>query len=57
MRLQEPGKMSVNSESIEAFYDEEDDSGMNIKPAKAHKNVVVTDENLKLLAVNWQNII
>ena len=43
------GKMSVNSESIEAFYDEEDDSGMNIKLVKAHKNVVVTDENLKIV--------
>ena len=41
--------MSVNSESIEAFYDEEDDSGMNIKLVKAHKNVVVTDENLKIV--------
>ena len=42
------GKMS-EIQSIEAFYDEEDDSGMNIKLVKAHKNVVVTDENLKIV--------
>ena len=40
--------MSVNSDRIEAFYEESDNSGMDIKLVKAHKNVVVTDENLKI---------
>ena len=43
------GKMSVNSDKIEAFYEESDNSGMDIKLVKAHKNVVVTDENLKIV--------
>lgn len=43
------GKMSVNSDRIEAFYEESDNSGMDIKLVKAHKNVVVTDENLKIV--------
>ena len=43
------GKMSVNSDRIEAFYEENDNSGMDIKLVKAHRNVVVTDENLKIV--------
>ena len=43
------GKMSVNSDRIEAFYEESDNSGMDIKLVKAHRNVVVTDENLKIV--------
>ena len=43
------GKMSVSSERIEAFYEEKDNSGMDIKLVKAHKKVVVTDENLKIV--------
>ena len=43
------GKMSVNSDRIEAFYEESDNSGMDIKLVKAHKNVVVNDENLKIV--------
>ena len=43
------GSMSVNSDRIEAFYEEKDSSGMDIKLVKAHKNVVVTDENLKII--------
>ena len=43
------GKMSVKSDRIEAFYEEQDNSGMNIKLVKAHKEVVVTDENLKIV--------
>ena len=43
------GKMSVNSDKIEAFYEESDNSGMDIKLVKAHRNVVVTDENLKIV--------
>lgn len=43
------GKMSVNSDRIEAFYEESDNSGMNIKLVKAHRNVIVTDENLKIV--------
>ena len=43
------GKMSVNSDQIEAFYEESDNSGMDIKLVKAHRNVVVTDENLKIV--------
>lgn len=43
------GKMSVNSDRIEAFYEESDSSGMDIKLVKAHRNVVVTDENLKIV--------
>ena len=43
------GKMSVNSDRIEAFYEEKDNSGMDIKLVKAHKNVVVKDENLKIV--------
>ena len=35
------GKMSVNSDRIEAFYEEKDNSGMDIKLVKAHKKVVV----------------
>ena len=41
--------MSVNSDRIEAFYEESDNSGMDIKLVKAHRNVVVTDENLKIV--------
>ena len=43
------GKMSVNSDRIEAFYEESDNSGMDIKLVRAHKNVIVTDENLKII--------
>ena len=43
------GKMSLNSDRIEAFYEEKDNSGMDIKLVKAHKKVVVTDENLKIV--------
>ena len=43
------GKMSVNSDRIEAFYEESDNSGMDIKLVKAHRNVIVTDENLKIV--------
>ena len=43
------GKMSVNSDRIEAFYEESDNSGMDIKLVKAHKKVVVKDENLKIV--------
>lgn len=43
------GKMSVNSDRIEAFYEESDNSGMDIKLVKAHRNVVVNDENLKIV--------
>ena len=43
------GNMSVNSDRIEAFYEESDNSGMDIKLVKAHRNVVVTDENLKIV--------
>ena len=43
------GKMSVNSDRIEAFYEEKDNSGMDIKLVKAHKKVVVKDENLKIV--------
>ena len=41
--------MSVNSDRIEAFYEEKDNSGMDIKLVKAHKKVVVKDENLKIV--------
>ena len=44
MQLQKSGKMSVNSDRIEAFYEESDNSGMDIKLVKAHRNVVVTDK-------------
>ena len=43
------GKMSVKSDRIEAFYEEKDNSGMDIKLVKAHKKVVVKDENLKIV--------
>ena len=46
------GTMSVKSDRIEAFYEDKDNTGMDIKIVKAHKKVVVTDENLKITGGN-----
>ena len=47
MQLQKVEKMSVKSDRIEAFYEEKDNSGMDIKLVKAHKKVVVKDEKFE----------
>ena len=44
------GKMSVKSDRVlKLSMKKRHDSGMNIKLVKAHKKVVVTDENLKIV--------
>ena len=45
------GTMSVKSDRIEAFYEDKDNTGMDIN-VKAHKKVVVKDENLKITGGN-----
>ena len=49
MQLQKVEKCQLNLIEIEAFYEEKDNSGMDIKLVKAHKKVVVKDENLKIV--------
>ena len=42
------GSMSLTSEKIEAFYNEEEDSAMDIKLVKAHRKVKITDKKLEI---------
>ena len=49
MQLQRAGKCQLILTELKLFYEESDNSGMDIKLVKAHKNVVVTDENLKIV--------
>ena len=42
------GTMSLNSDRIEAFYEEKDQDAMDIKIVKAHKNVKVKDNDLEI---------
>lgn len=42
------GTMSLNSDRIEAFYEEKDQDEMDIKIVKAHKNVKVKDNDLEI---------
>ena len=41
--------MSLTSEKIEAFYNEVEDSAMDIKLVKAHKKVKITDKKLEII--------
>ena len=43
------GSMSLTSERIEAFYNEEEDSAMDIKLVKAHRKVKITDKKLEII--------
>ncbi len=47
------GSLSLKSERIEAFYTENEDSGMNIKEVKAKKNVIVEDRKMKITGGNY----
>ena len=42
------GTMSLNSDRIEAFYEEKDQDAMDIKIVKAHNNVKVKDNDLEI---------
>ncbi len=42
------GTLSLKSDYIEAFYEENTSSEMDIVKVKAHKNVIVTDEKVKI---------
>ena len=42
------GTLSVESDKIEAFYEENDSSNMNITEVRAKKNVVVQDKKMKI---------
>ena len=42
------GTMSVESDRIEAFYNEKDDSAMDIRLVKAHKKVIIKDKKLRI---------
>ncbi len=42
------GTMSVQSDRIEAFYNEKDDSAMDIRLVKAHKKVIIKDKKLTI---------
>tara|TARA_B100000287_G_scaffold288153_1_gene271551 strand:+ start:2360 stop:3169 length:810 start_codon:yes stop_codon:yes gene_type:complete len=46
------GSMSLTSDKIEAFYDEQDDSAMDIQLVKAHKKVTITDKKIKIVGGN-----
>ena len=47
------GTLSLESDQIEAFYDEKESSKMNIKEVKAQKNVVVKDNKMKITGGNY----
>ena len=42
------GSLSLESDKIEAFYNEKESSNMNIKEVKALKNVIVKDNKMKI---------
>ena len=42
------GTLSLESDKIEAFYEEKESSGMNITEVRAKKNVVVQDKKMKI---------
>ena len=42
------GTLSLKSDYIEAFYEENTSSEMDIVKVEAHKNVIVTDEKVKI---------
>ena len=41
--------MSLTSDRIEAFYDEKEESDMDIKLIKAHNRVIITDKKLRIV--------
>mgnify|MGYP001422600720 CR=1 FL=1 len=47
------GTLSLESDQIEAFYDEKESSNMNIKEVKAQNNVVVKDNKMKITGGNY----
>ena len=46
------GSMSLTSDRIEAFYDEKEESEMDIKLIKAHNRVIITDKKLRIVGAN-----
>ena len=42
------GGLSLESDKIEAFYDESDDSSMDIKKVIAKKNVIISDKKMMI---------
>ena len=46
------GSMSLTSDRIEAFYDEKEESEMDIKLIKAHNRVIITDKKLRIVGGN-----
>jgi len=47
------GSLSLESDRIEAFYDEKEGSGMNIREVKAKKNVIVEDKKMRITGGNY----
>ena len=47
------GTLSLASDKIEAFYDEKENSGMNIKEVRAKRNVVVKDNKMEITGGNY----
>ena len=47
------GTLSLSSEKIEAFYNEKENAGMDIKEVRAKKNVVVEDKKMKIVGGDY----
>ncbi len=47
------GSLSLKSDRIEAFYNEKEKDGMNIKEVRAKKNVVVEDNKMKIIGGDY----
>jgi lipopolysaccharide export system protein LptA len=47
------GSLSLESDRIEAFYDEKEGSGMNIREVRAKKNVIVEDRKMRITGGNY----
>ena len=43
------GSLTLTSEIIEAYYEEKSDSQMDVKLVKAHKNVKISDDKMKIV--------
>ena len=51
------GTLSLKSERIEAFYDEKENDGMNIREVRAKKNVVVEDNKMRIVGGDYAEYI
>ncbi len=47
------GTLSLKSDRIEAFYNEKEDSGMNIREVRAKKNVIIEDDKMKIVGGDY----